>query len=164
MRKGNRKYADLRLVGELANQGIKNVRETVHRAEKDVLEQLEQTYGTRVRQIYWTVGSHDLVTIVEAPDEESVSAMVLALGSQGNLRTTTLRAYDHEEMSRVARRRALFPAPAHFREPRTGEVLRTRLPRTRANRGKKKRQSCYVPALWLSFCLMHQLVKGRAFR
>ena len=92
------------------DQGIKNVRETVHRADKGVLEQLEQTYGTRVRQIYWTVGSHDLVTIVEAPDEESVSAMVLALGSQGNLRTTTLRAYDHEEMSRIIER--LGPSPA----------------------------------------------------
>jgi uncharacterized protein with GYD domain len=92
------------------DQGIKNVRETVHRADKDVLEQLEQTYGTRVRQIYWTVGSHDLVTIVEAPDEESVSAMVLALGSQGNLRTTTLRAYDHEEMSSIIER--LGPSPA----------------------------------------------------
>jgi uncharacterized protein with GYD domain len=63
------------------DQGIRNVRETLHRADEDVLGQLEQEYGTRIEHIYWTVGPHDLITIVEAPDDESVSAMVLALGS-----------------------------------------------------------------------------------
>ncbi len=91
------------------DQGIRNVRETLHRADGDVLEQLEQKYGTRIEHIYWTVGPHDLITIVEAPDDESVSAMVLALGSLGNLRFTTLRAYDREEMSNIIER--LGPSP-----------------------------------------------------
>jgi uncharacterized protein with GYD domain len=92
------------------DQGIRNVRETLHRADEDVLGQLEQEYGTRIEHIYWTVGPHDLITIVEAPDDESVSAMVLALGSLGNLRFTTLRAYDREEMSNIIER--LGPLPS----------------------------------------------------
>ena len=57
-----------------------------------------------MQQIYWTVGSYNLVAIAEASDEESITAFLLELASAGNLRTTTLRAYDHEEMSRIIER------------------------------------------------------------
>ncbi|MGI8650727.1 MAG: GYD domain-containing protein, partial [Rubrobacter sp.] len=49
-------------------------------------------------------GPYDLVSILEAPDDESATAMVLDLVSGGNLRTTTLRAYDREEMSGIVQR------------------------------------------------------------
>jgi uncharacterized protein with GYD domain len=61
----------------------------------------QEKYGVRISQIYWTVGPHDLVGIVEAPDDESLSAFLLELASAGNLRSTTLRAYDRDEMSAV---------------------------------------------------------------
>jgi uncharacterized protein with GYD domain len=60
-------------------------------------------------QTYWTVGPYDVVYILEAPDEESASAFLLDVGSRGVVRTTTLRAYDREEMSRIIER--LGPAP-----------------------------------------------------
>jgi uncharacterized protein with GYD domain len=46
----------------------------------------------------------DIVTTVEAPDDESATAMLLELGSAGNLRPMTLRAYDREEMSGTVQR------------------------------------------------------------
>ena len=70
----------------------------------------ESKYGVSLRQIYWTVGAHDLVGILEAPDEEAVSAFALELGATGSVRTTMLRAYEREEMSRIIER--LGPAPA----------------------------------------------------
>jgi uncharacterized protein with GYD domain len=54
--------------------------------------------GVRFRDIYWTLGSHDVVTIVDAPDSETLAAALLKLASHGNLRTTTLRAFSAEEM------------------------------------------------------------------
>jgi uncharacterized protein with GYD domain len=57
--------------------------------------------GVRFKDIYWTLGSHDLVSIVEAPDGETLAAALLKLGSQGNLRTTTLRALSADEMRGV---------------------------------------------------------------
>ena len=57
-----------------------------------------------LEQTYWTVGSHDVVGIAEAPDDESISAFCLALSSGGNLRTNILRAYNREEMSGVLER------------------------------------------------------------
>ena len=48
--------------------------------------------GVRLTQVYWTLGEHDIVAIAEADDEETMAAATLALASQGNLRTTTMRA------------------------------------------------------------------------
>ena len=84
------------------DQGIKTAGETVQR--RDQADALAERYGARIEQVYWTVGPYDIVTIVEAPDDESATAMLLELGSAGNLRTTTLRAYDREEMSGIVQR------------------------------------------------------------
>ena len=84
------------------DQGIRTVRDTVDRSEQ--ADALAQKHGARIEQVYWTVGAYDIVVLVEAPDDESVTAMLLELGSAGNLRTTTLRAYDHEEMSGILKR------------------------------------------------------------
>jgi uncharacterized protein with GYD domain len=84
------------------DQGIRNVRETVQRYERS--QQLQDKHGVSLHQIYWTVGPHDLVVIAEASDEESITAFLLELASAGNLRTTTLRAYDREEMSGIIER------------------------------------------------------------
>ena len=54
-----------------------------------------------VGQVYCTVGAHDLVGFMEAPDAESLSALLLELGSAGNVRSTTMRAFDRDEMSQI---------------------------------------------------------------
>lgn len=66
------------------DQGIRTARDTVQR--RDQAEGLAQKHGARIEQVYWTIGPYDLVTILEAPDDESVTAMMLELGSGGNLR------------------------------------------------------------------------------
>lgn len=84
------------------DQGIRTVKDTLNR--RGQAEALANKHGVRFVQVYWTVGSYDVVLVLEAPDDESATAMLLELGSEGNLRTTTLRAYDHEEMSGIIRR------------------------------------------------------------
>ena len=77
-------------------QGVANFRDSVDRYEaaRGNFEQL----GVTFKDIYWTLGGHDLVAILEAPDEETLAAALLMLSSQGNLRTTTLRAFSADEM------------------------------------------------------------------
>jgi uncharacterized protein with GYD domain len=84
------------------DQGIRNVRDTVERGQR--AEELAQKHNVRIEQIYWTVGPHDIVIIAEAFDDESATAFLLELGSAGNVRTTTLRAYSREEMSGIIER------------------------------------------------------------
>jgi uncharacterized protein with GYD domain len=84
------------------DQGVRSAKETVQR--RDQADALAEKHGASIEQVYWTVGPYDLVTIFQAPDDESVAAMLLELGTGGNLRTTTLRAYDREEMSGIIHR------------------------------------------------------------
>jgi uncharacterized protein with GYD domain len=84
------------------DQGIKTVTETVDRAAK--FGELAQKHGASLEQVYWTVGSYDIVAIFEAPDDESLTAVLLEGGSLGNIRTTTLRAYDRDQMSGILQR------------------------------------------------------------
>jgi uncharacterized protein with GYD domain len=81
------------------DQGIKTVRETTQRAA-GAKELAQQKYGCNL-QTYWTVGPYDVVYILEAPDDDCATAFLLDVGSRGVVRTTTLRAYDREEMSSI---------------------------------------------------------------
>lgn len=83
-------------------QGIRNVRDTVDRYERST--EVAEKHGVSLEQIYWTVGPYDIVGLAQAPDDESISAFCLELSSAGNLRSTTLRAYNREEMRGVLER------------------------------------------------------------
>ncbi len=80
-------------------EGIKHVKDTGKRA-KSFAEQASKL-GIKIEHTYWTTGEYDLVQIFEAPDEMAAAAMSFALGSTGNVRTRTFRAYDIEEMGEI---------------------------------------------------------------
>ena len=84
------------------DQGIRNVKDTIERTDHG--GELAKKHGLKLEQAYWTVGAYDMVTIFEAPNEEALSAHLLEIGSLGNIRTTTLRAYDEQEMSGILQR------------------------------------------------------------
>ena len=81
------------------DQGVAHFRDTVSRSED--AKRAASGMGGTIKEIYWTVGPYDLVTIAEFPDDASATAFLLALGSAGNVRTTTLRAYSAGEMSQI---------------------------------------------------------------
>ena len=80
-------------------QGVRNFKDTVDRYEA-ANNQLEGL-GVRFEDTYWTLGNHDIVSIVDAPDDESLAAGLLAVAGAGNIRTTTLRAFSADEMRSV---------------------------------------------------------------
>jgi uncharacterized protein with GYD domain len=81
------------------DQGIKNYKDSPGRVDA-ARGEMEKS-GVRIREIFWTLGPHDLVAILEAPDDEKLTTTLLALGAQGNVRTTTLRAYTREEFTQL---------------------------------------------------------------
>ncbi len=80
-------------------QGIKGYKETVNRAA--AARQAFEKKGSRVLDCYWTLGSYDLVLTAEAPDDETITAISIGLGALGNVKTTTLRAFNEEEMRKI---------------------------------------------------------------
>jgi uncharacterized protein with GYD domain len=78
------------------DQGVRNVKETVSRAE--AFKEMAKKTGVTVKDIYWTLGQYDIVAICESPDDESATALSLSVSSRGNVRSETLRAVSFDEM------------------------------------------------------------------
>jgi uncharacterized protein with GYD domain len=81
------------------DQGIRSYKDTTKRAQafRDLVEEM----GGQVKDIYWTLGGYDVVAITEAPDDETATAVALKTSSLGNVRTTTLRGFNEQEIKAI---------------------------------------------------------------
>ncbi len=80
-------------------QGIREIKGSPKRLT--AAKKLLGIMGGRFRGFYLTMGAYDIVTVVEAPDDETVAKFVLALASAGNVRTTTLKAFPEAEFRQI---------------------------------------------------------------
>jgi uncharacterized protein with GYD domain len=80
-------------------QGIRNVKDTINRAEafKSAIEKA----GGKFISEYYTLGKYDIVTIVEASNDETILPVILATGSLGNVRSETLKAFSMDEAAKI---------------------------------------------------------------
>jgi uncharacterized protein with GYD domain len=81
------------------DQGVRNVKDTTKRSESVMA--LGKKVGATMTQVYWTLGKYDVVAIIEAPNDETATAFSLAIGSLGNVRTQTMRAFSKDEMGAI---------------------------------------------------------------
>jgi uncharacterized protein with GYD domain len=84
---------------QFRDQGIRNIQDTVKRGDAAVAE--AEKMGMKIVEEYWTMGAYDAVVVVEAPDDETVSAFMLKMGSLGNVKGQTLRAFRRNEMEAI---------------------------------------------------------------
>ena len=83
-------------------QGIRDYRDTAKRA--DAFTDRLKKYGASLKEIYWTLGAYDIVAVVDAPDDESMTAAALEVGALGNIRTTTLRGFTRSELEGIIKK------------------------------------------------------------
>jgi uncharacterized protein with GYD domain len=81
------------------DQGIRNVKDTTKRAA--AFKELAKSVGVTEKDMYWMLGQYDIVSIVDAPDDATGTALALGLGKAGNLRTQTFRAFSQAEMDAI---------------------------------------------------------------
>ncbi len=86
---------------DFTEQGIRGYRDTRERAQAFKAKAAE--HGVELRELFWTLGDHDGLLILEG-DEQAVAALLLWLGSQGNVRTKTMRAFDSDEIGQILAR------------------------------------------------------------
>ena len=87
------------LLGNFTDQGIRDIKETTKRA--DALCDMGERAGVTVKEVFWTLGQYDVVAILEASDDDAITALTLSVGSLGNVRSQTLRAFSLEEMDQI---------------------------------------------------------------
>ncbi len=90
------------VLASFTDQGIRAVKETTKRAK--VFRDTAKQMGVTVKEIYWTLGAYDVVVMLEAPRDEDVTALLLKVGSLGNLKSQTLRAFTEAEVDSLLRR------------------------------------------------------------
>jgi uncharacterized protein with GYD domain len=83
-------------------QGAKNYKDSTKRLAD--FAKLAESKGGRVREALYTVGEYDIVVVTEFPDDESVAAALLQVGSLGNVHTNTMRAFTADEMDGIVSR------------------------------------------------------------
>jgi uncharacterized protein with GYD domain len=81
------------------DQGIKNMKDSVKRAKS--FEGAIEKMGGKSLGLYYTMGKHDIVAIVEAPNDEAIASVLYSTGSLGNVRTETLRAFSICEADKI---------------------------------------------------------------
>jgi uncharacterized protein with GYD domain len=87
------------VLATFTDQGVKNAKDSPKRAE--AYKQMAKTFGVTVKNIFWTQGRYDIVTVIEAPDEFSVAALTLSLSALGNIRAESLRAFSSADMTKI---------------------------------------------------------------
>jgi uncharacterized protein with GYD domain len=81
-------------------QGIKTIKDAPSRV--DAGRETLRAMGSQLKDLYLVLGRYDLVAISEADNDEAAAKVALAIGSQGNVTTETLRAFTEEEYRRMA--------------------------------------------------------------
>jgi uncharacterized protein with GYD domain len=87
------------VLGKFTDQGLRAVKQTTKRAE--AARAAAKELGVTMREVYWTQGQYDIVTLIDAPDETALSAFELSLAGAGNVRLQTLRAFTKDEMDKI---------------------------------------------------------------
>lgn len=84
---------------QFTDQGIRNVKDTIKRAEAATAE--AEKVGAKIKEAFWTMGAYDVVLLIDAPNDETMTAFTLKLGTLGNVKTQTMRAFRREEMEGI---------------------------------------------------------------
>jgi uncharacterized protein with GYD domain len=86
------------------DQGLRAVKESPARLKAGIAA--AEAAGGKVLGAYYTQGPYDLVVVSDIADENAANAVALALASQGNVRSMTMRAWDPEAFAKIV---ALMP-------------------------------------------------------
>ena len=84
---------------QFTDQGIRNIKDTIKRGDAAVAE--AEKLGVKITDKFWTMGAYDVVVLFDAPDDETISAFTLKIGSLGNVKSHTMRAFGQKEMESI---------------------------------------------------------------
>jgi uncharacterized protein with GYD domain len=84
---------------QFTDQGIRSIKKTIKRGDAAMAD--AEKIGVKIVEEFWTMGSYDVVIVADAPNDETMSAFMLKIGSLGNVKSHTMRAFRREEMAGV---------------------------------------------------------------
>ena len=86
----------------LTEQGIKDIKSAPARLEQAIAGM--GAMGGKMVDFYTTLGEYDYIAIADFPSDEAGMTFLMTLGSQGNVRTTTLKAFDTNQFAELVKK------------------------------------------------------------
>ena len=84
---------------QFTEQGVKNIKDSPKRASNATA--MAKKMGAKIRDVFWTLGAYDGAIIIEAPDDETITAWSLSMGSLGFVKTETMRAFPAKDFATI---------------------------------------------------------------
>jgi uncharacterized protein with GYD domain len=84
----------------LSNRTDQGIRRQDRRTP-DAARQLCRQHGAELTEFYMTMGAYDMVVIIDAPSDEAFARLAISIAKGGNIRTTTLRAFDEAQYRKI---------------------------------------------------------------
>ena len=90
------------MLSTLTSQGAESIKKDPERI-KQVNNEVEKMGGKIISQ-YALLGPYDFITILEAPDNQTVTKISLEIGARGSVKITTLAAIDIDQFIKGIKR------------------------------------------------------------
>jgi uncharacterized protein with GYD domain len=84
---------------QFTEQGVRNIKDTIKRSDAAMAQ--AEKMGMKIVEAFWTMGAYDVVVLLDAPDDETMSAFALKIGSLGSVKSHTMRAFPRKEMEGI---------------------------------------------------------------
>ncbi|MGQ9571986.1 MAG: GYD domain-containing protein [Dehalococcoidia bacterium] len=84
------------------DQGMRDIKNIAEGIEEGM--RVWQAMGGKVIGFYAVMGEYDYVAIGEAPSDQAAMTFALGLSANGNVRTTTLKAFTREELIEMVKK------------------------------------------------------------
>ena len=91
------------IFGNYTDKGIKDIKDSSTRLAS--AKELAKEFDGEISSFYLTLGHYDIFLICEFPSDEKAARFTIKLGSLGNVRTTTLKAFTEEEYKSITGRK-----------------------------------------------------------
>jgi len=83
----------------LTDQGVRTMKDLPRRLQN--ADETFRSMGAELKEVYLVMGEYDYIVVAEAPDDQTMARVALAVAGQGNVRTQTFRAFDRQETLRL---------------------------------------------------------------
>ena len=83
------------MLANWTDQGIRHIKDSPDRLA--AARELCRQRGAEITDFYMTLGHHDMVVVIEAPNDDEFAKLAISIAKGGNIRTTTLKAFDERQ-------------------------------------------------------------------
>jgi uncharacterized protein with GYD domain len=87
------------MLTNLTPEGVQTLKNNPTRVQ-EVNKEVEQL-GVKVKEQWATLGRYDFITVVEAPDDQTMAKVSVELGSRGTMSSQTMPAMPTEDLAKA---------------------------------------------------------------